>query len=172
MFWRCPATSQAVPALALETRTLHSSGQSLRDWATAAPYIQQKMKLCHLTVPRPVKLPRQSPEQRPPQPALPRPEHNHRNLLPQPAPGSTFSSLIDDFPCVKTIGDSSDTWTCVCLGFPGNCGKCHRVKGRTERKRQYCLKDFGELAFTMFFFHALETCQSKWMFNWTEFVSC
>ncbi|TNM90632.1 hypothetical protein fugu_002921 [Takifugu bimaculatus] len=61
---------------------------------------------------RPVKLPRQSPQQRPPQPALPRPEQeNHRNLLPQPAPGR-------------------------------NCGKCQRVKGRTERKRQYCRKDF------------------------------
>lgn len=28
--------------------------------------------------------------------------------------------------------------------FAGHCGKCLRVKGRRERKRQYCQKDFGE----------------------------
>lgn len=27
----------------------------------------------------------------------------------------------------------------------GYCGKCRRVKGRGERQRQYCQKDYGEL---------------------------
>ncbi len=31
-----------------------------------------------------------------------------------------------------------------CHPFVGHCGKCRRVRGKGERQRQYCQKDFGE----------------------------
>ncbi|XP_029701944.1 ADAMTS-like protein 5 [Takifugu rubripes] len=64
---------------------------------------------------RPVKLPRQSPQQRPP-----------------PASAAPTGAGEPQKPSSPTC-----TWKYV-----RNCGKCQRVKGRTERKRQYCRKDF------------------------------
>ncbi|KAM8877231.1 ADAMTS-like protein 5 isoform 1-T1 [Synchiropus picturatus] len=61
----------------------------------------------------PAKPPRQPPHQRPHQPILPRLEREENHRNLLPQPS------------------------------PGrNCGKCYRVKGRRERQRQYCQKDF------------------------------
>lgn len=79
--------------------------------------------LSNRTVLRPVKLPRQSPQQPPPPPALPRLEQeNLRNLLPQPAPGSTFTGFPGDLhglnPGPRLTGEL--VWLWILQGTVGN----------------------------------------------------